>query len=280
MKAISPIGLGRLKSTVLYLSVQPALLALVILAGCAKNNLISQGANPTMSRAAITAQSMLSPINLGTANDFTILTKTGISTTGTTSVTGDIGTSPIAATAITGFGLIMNTDHQSSHSSLVTGNVFAANYAAPTPTKMTTAIGDMGTAFTVANGIKSSSLITEIYAGDISGHIILPGLYKWSTGVLVTGAGVTLSGGPNDIFIFQIAQNLTIRNNAIITLSGGVQPKNIFWVVSGQATLGTTVQFSGIILSKTLISMNTGATVTGKLLAQTAVTLIANSVHP
>jgi hypothetical protein len=105
-------------------------------------------------------------------------------------------------------------------------------------------------------------------------------LYKWSTGVLITNAGVTLSGGPNDVWVFQIAQNLTVNNSAIITLAGGAQAKNVFWVVSGKATLGTTVNFKGIILSKTLISLNTNAKVTGKLLAQTAVTLIANSVHP
>jgi hypothetical protein len=78
--------------------------------------------------------------------------------------------------------------------------------------------------------------------------------------------------------VFQISQDLTVNNNAIITLTGGAQAKNIFWVVSGQATLGSSADFSGIILSQTLISLNTGAKVTGKLLAQTAVTLNASTV--
>ena len=230
--------------------------------------------------SAINHNISLAPINLRTSGNFTILTETGISTTGVTSIWGDVGVSPIAATAITGFGLIKDASNQFSHTPIVTGKVYAANYAPPTPSRMTTAVSDMETAFTTANGLTYPAPKVQMYAGDISGRTIQPGLYKWSTGVLITNAGVTLSGGPNDVWVFQIAQNLTVNNSAIITLAGGAQAKNIFWVVSGKATLGTTVNFSGNILSKTLISLNTGATVKGKLLAQTAVTLIANSVHP
>lgn len=219
-------------------------------------------------------------INLGTAGDFSILTKTGISTTGITSVTGDIGVSPIAATAITGFGLILDANGQSSHTPIVTGKVYAADYAAPTPTKMTTAVNDMQTAYTTAMGLVTPAPIVDLYAGDISGRILPAGLYKYNTGVLISSAGVTLTGGPNDTWVFQISQDLTVNNNAKITLLGGAQAKNIFWVVAGQATLGANADFSGNILSKTLISLNTGAKVTGKLLAQTAVTLNAATVTP
>jgi uncharacterized repeat protein (TIGR02543 family) len=218
------------------------------------------------------------PVNLGTAGDFTALTKSGVSTTGVTSVGGNIGVSPAAASSLTGFGLIMSTDGQSSHTPIITGKAYASDYAAPTPAKMTTAVSDMETAFTTANNLVVPAPIVGLYAGDISGRTLVAGLYKWSSGVLITNAGVTLSGGPNDVWIFQIAQNLTVDNSAIVTLIGGAQAKNIFWVVTGQATLGTNTDFSGIILSKTLISLNTGARVTGRLLAQTAVTLNASTV--
>lgn len=257
-----------------------ALLA-VFIVGCKKDEATNTSLKPTTeATTSTTVSNNPIPLNLRTAGNFTILTKTGISTTGATSIVGDIGASPIASTGITGFGLIMDASNQFSHTPIVTGKVYGAEYAAPTPAKMTTAINDMQTAFTTAKGLVTPSPIVAKYAGDLSGKTLKRGLYKWSTGVLITNVGVTLSGGPNDVWIFQIAQNLTVNNNAKITLLGGAQAKNIFWVVSGKATLGTAVNFSGIILSKTLISLNTGAQVKGKLLAQTAVTLIANSVHP
>ncbi len=221
-----------------------------------------------------------SAVDLGTAGDFVILAKSGISTTGTTLITGDIGVSPIDSTAITGFGLIADASNTFSTSSLVTGKIYAADYIGPpdsTPTKMTTAIGDMQTAYTDVAGRTETSIVTELGAGDISGKTITPGLYKWGTGVLIN-TGVTLSGGANDIWIFQIAQDLTVGNGAIITLSGGAQSKNIFWQVAGQTTLGTTSDFKGIILCQTLIDMKTGAKLNGRALAQTAVTLDANAI--
>jgi hypothetical protein len=217
------------------------------------------------------------PVNLGTAGNFVILAKTGVSTTGTTAVVGDIGISPAAASFITGFALIADSTNTFSTSSLVTGKLYAADYAPPTPTNMTTAISDMQTAFTDAAG-RTLPDFTELGAGDISGLTLVPGLYKWGTGVLITNVGVTLSGGANDVWIFQIGQDLTVNNSAIITLSGGAQAKNIFWQVAGQATLGTAADFKGIILSQTLISLNAGAKMTGRALAQTAVTLNATAI--
>ena len=217
------------------------------------------------------------PVNLGTAGNFVILAKTGVSTTGTTAVVGDIGLSPAAATFVTGFSLIADSTNTFSTSSVVTGRVYAANYAPPTPDNMTAAVSDMETAFTDAAG-RPLPDYTELSAGNISGLTLNPGLYKWGTGVLLTSTGVTLTGGANDVWIFQIAGDLTVNNSAMVTLSGGAQPKNIFWQVSGQATLGTAANFKGIILSQTLISLNTGAIMNGRALAQTAVTLNATAI--
>ncbi len=216
------------------------------------------------------------PVDLGSAGSFVILAKSGISTTGTTAIVGDIGVSPIDSTAITGFGLILDSLNQFSRSSLVAGKVYAADYAVPTPTKMTTAVSDMQTAYTDAAG-RTLPTATELGAGNINGRTLAPGLYRWGTGVIIPGS-VTLSGGANDVWIFQIAQNLTVGNGAIVTLSGGAQAKNIFWQVAGQTTLGTTANFKGNILCKTLIALKTGATLNGRALAQTAVTLQGNAV--
>jgi len=219
-------------------------------------------------------------IDLGLAGDYVILSKAGISTTGTTSVTGNMGVSPAAATSITGFNLILTAASPFSTSSLVTGNIYAPDYNSPTPTLLTTAINDLNTAFTAANGLLIPAPVNEYMAGDLNGQTLNKGIYKWSSNVGVT-AGIILDGGgdPCATFIFQIAGDLNVSNSTIITLQNGAKAKNIFWVVAGsKAALGTGVNFSGNILCKSLISLNTGTTVDGKLLAQTSVTLNASTV--
>jgi len=217
-------------------------------------------------------------VNLRSADDFVILAKTGISTTGTTSIVGDVGISPAAASFITGFGLVYASGATYSTSSLVTGRVYAPDYASPTPTKMTTAVSDMETAYTDAAG-RTNPDQTELGAGDITSMTLAPGLYKWGTGVIISAAGVTLSGAANDVWIFQIAQNLEVANGAHITLGGGAQASNVFWQVAGQATIGTTAAMQGVILCQTAIVLNTGATLDGMALAQSAVSLDANTVR-
>ena len=106
---------------------------------------------------------------------------------------------------------------------------------------------------------------------------LAPGVYKWGTG-LVIPTDVTLAGGANAVWIFQIAQNLTVSSAMKVKLSGGAQAKNIFWQVAGQATFGTTSHFEGNVLSKTGITFQTGATINGRALAQSAVILDGNTV--
>jgi len=218
------------------------------------------------------------PVDLGSADSFVILAKSGISTTGTTSIGGDIGVSPIDSTAITGFGLIMDSSGQFSTSSLVTGKVYAADYAVPTPTKMTTAVSDMEIAFTDAAG-RTLPDATELYAGDLSGQTLAPGLYKWSTGVLIN-SDVTLAGPSDAVWIFQIAGDLTMGSGAKVLVSGGAHAKNIFWQVGGGVgvEIGTTAHVEGTILGAKATHLRTGASLNGRALVQTAVTLEANAI--
>ncbi len=217
-------------------------------------------------------------VDLGTAGNYVLLSKTGISTTGATSVVGNMGVSPAAATYITGFGLIMDVSNTFSTSSLVTGGrVYASDYYPPTPANLTTAISDLETAYTDAAG-RTLPDHTELGAGNITSLTLVPGLYKWSSGVLINSPGVTLTGAANDVWIFQIAQDLDITSGAFITLSGGAQAKNIFWQVAGQVNLGTGANFKGNVLCQTLMSLQTGSTFTGRALVQSAVTLDAATV--
>lgn len=214
-------------------------------------------------------------VNLGTAANYVILAKTGLSTTAGTKIIGNIGISPIASTAITGFGLTQTAPTYST-SSMVTGKIFAANYAAPTPARLTTAIGDMQRAYDSAAARKNPNHI-ELGAGNIGGMTLKPGLYKWSSAVTIP-SNVTLSGTQYGIWIFQIAGTLDVSSGKKVLLKGGALDKNIVWQVAGATTLGTTAVLHGTILDKTGIVMKTGAVLRGKAFAQTAITLDANSV--
>lgn len=210
------------------------------------------------------------PVDLRSAGHFVILTKTGITDVPTSKVTGDIGTSPITGAA----NLLTCTE--------VTGNVYSDDAAGPspcsvvTPSNLTVAVLDMQQAYTDAAG-RVTPDFKELGTGNIGGMTLIPGLYKWGTGVKIP-TDVTLSGSPTDVWIFQIAGNLKVSNGIAVHLAGGAQAKNVFWQVAGLAVFGTTSHVEGIVLSKTMIAMQTGASINGRLYAQTAVTLQQNAV--
>ncbi len=204
-----------------------------------------------------------------------ILAKSGISTVPISAVTGNIGVSPAAATLITGFSLIADSTNVFSISPQVTGKAYAADYAVPTPSNLTTAIGDMQLAYTDAAG--RAPTVTELGAGNIGGKTLTPGVYKWGTGLLIP-TSVILTGSATDVWVFQIAKNLTVSNATSVSLTGGAVAKNVFWQVAGLVDFGTTAHFEGVILTQTSINMRTGASVNGRLMAQTAVTIASSTV--
>jgi hypothetical protein len=209
-------------------------------------------------------------VNLRLAGNFVILSKSGITDVYKSTITGDVGSSPITGAAI----LVRCTE--------VVGTIYSVNAAGPLPcrvtnaSRLTTAVNNMQTAYTDAAG-RSNPKFLNLGAGSIGGRTLKPGLYKWTSAVVIP-TNVTISGGPNDVWIFQIAGTLKMSSAMKIILAGGAQAKNIFWQVAGAVTLGTTSHFEGIILGKTGINLQTGASINGRLLAQTAVTLQKNTV--
>ena len=235
----------------------------------------------------------LAPVDLLTAGNYVIFSDTAIANPGGAgSITGDIATGPgVTSTAITGFSLILDSTEDFSTSSLVTGKVYAFDYKGAgagglgtTPTAVDTAATDMLTAYNDAAG-RPTPDFTELYAGDISGQTLVPGLYKWSNSVLIN-TDVTLSGSATDVWIFQIAGDLTVAagadvpNGIKVILGGAAKASNVFWQVGGPtgATLGTYSTFEGNILSAKQVIMGTGAVLNGRALAQTAVGMDTNSV--
>jgi hypothetical protein len=210
------------------------------------------------------------PINLGAAGSFAILTKTGLTDVPGSTISGNVGASPITGAAI---GVACPE---------VTGAIFTVDAAGPAPCRttdapgLTAAVRDEEAAYTDA-ALRKNPGFVNLGAGEIGGLTLSPGLYSWTTGVSISG-GVTLSGGPDDVWIFQVAGTLTQASATTVRLTGGALAKNVFWQSAGAVDIGTTAHFEGTILSQTMITMKTGASTNGRLLAQTQVALQKSSV--
>jgi hypothetical protein len=215
-------------------------------------------------------------VELLTAGNFAILSKAGVTTTGATSVTGDMGTSPIDATGMTGFDLNADSTNTFSTSALVAGNVYAADYAPPTPGMLTIAVRDMEAAYVDASTRPYPDYVeysNTLGNGNIDGVTLEPGLYKWGTSIGFANS-LTFNGSPTDVWILQIAEDVNVGSGASVSLSGGAQAKNIFWQVAGQTILGTSSHVEGVFLCMTLIAFKTGSSMNGAALSQNgAVTL-------
>jgi len=218
------------------------------------------------------------PVLLGSAADFVILTKTGISTVPPSVITGNIGASPVAATYMTGFSLIADATNAFSTSPQVTGKCYAADYATPTPSKMTTAIGDMETAYTDAAGrAVSDGANLDIKAGSITGETLTEGVYKWTSNILFS-SDIYLKGNSESLFLFQTTGNIVVGAGAKVILQddgSGSTPlaSNIVWQVAGFLNAGTTSHLEGVFLVKTKAVFLTGSSLNGRVLSQTACTL-------
>jgi len=213
----------------------------------------------------------LLPSKLGAAGNFAILTKAGITDVPTSAITGDIGTSPISGSAI---GVTCAE---------VTGKVYSADAAGPScrltdATLLTTAVANMETAYTdIAGRAAGVGANLNVGGGTVAGLTLAPGTYTWGSNVTIT-TDLTLNGGANDVWIFQITGTLDMSTNKKLILTGGAQAKNIFWQVADVVTLGAGSHFEGIVLAQKNIAMLTGASINGRLLAQTAVALQSNTV--
>ncbi len=199
------------------------------------------------------------PVVLASAVDYAVLAGSTITNTGNTTITGDVGLSP--GTAVVGFppGIITGTTH------------FTDPAAAQAKLDLTTAYNDA----------KGRTLGPVTVAGNIGGLTLPPGLYKSTSTLAISSGDLTLDaqGNANAVWIFQIASTLTTTTGRKVILSGGAKAANIFWQVGSSATLGTTSVFKGTIMADQAITMTTGASLEGRVLARIgAVTLDGNTI--
>lgn len=221
-------------------------------------------------------------VPLGTAGNYTILAMSGVTTTGTSAITGHVG-SASAASSTTGFSETLDASGTFATSAQVTGRMYAIDYAEPTPTELTTATAtDATAAFNDADNVKQVGVgnLDRGTAGNITAEEFGPGVYEWSAGgIAVDAAGVvTLTGNATDVWVFKIPAGITMGSGATVTLAGGALPQNVFWRTGGVVALDTTANLKGIVLSGSSVTLADGASVNGRLIASTGVTLIGNAI--
>jgi len=193
--------------------------------------------------------------SLGSAESFAVLASSTVSNTGPTVVTGDLGLHP--GTSVTGFGpgVVVGTTHVANAQALAAQN-------------------SLVTAYTTLAGAPFDVNLT---GQDLGGLSLTQGVYRFDSSAQLTGS-LTLTGNSASVFIFQIGSTLTTASNSSVSLIG-VSPCNVFWQVGSSGTLGTNTSFVGNLLALISITLNTGAGVQGRVLADTgAVTLDNNNV--
>lgn len=195
-------------------------------------------------------------VNLGTADSFAVLAGAGITNTGATTISGNVGSFG-SSTATSGFGTV---------------TLNGANHGGDAVTQQ--AKIDLVTAYNDAAGRPGSAA-----PADLVGLTLVAGVYNnpalGLTGVLTLNA----QGNHNAVWIFQSGSSLIVANNSSVVLINGAQACMVFWQVTSSATIGTGSNFAGNVLALTSIQAQTGATVNGRLLAQTgSVTLEANTI--
>jgi hypothetical protein len=237
----------------------------LVFTGCGNDETTVGGTVPIVIPEQTTVQAK---VNLRSTAGFALLAGSLISNVPTSAITGDIGISPAARSFITGFGLTE-----------VTGNIYAADDVSPvgTPAMLTAAKGDLTTAYNDAAGRTATDIV--LLAGNIGGLTLTPGLYKSSGSLEISSGDLTFNaiGNANAVFIIQVASTLSMTSGRKIILSGNALASNIFWQVGTSATLGTTSVFKGTIMADQSISLNTGASVEGHLLARIAGITMAGS---
>lgn len=252
------------------------LLMAVVMIGCSSNSTNSD--EDDLIEIPIQAENQAT-INLRTAGDYVLLAGSEISNIPTSVITGNIGLSPAAGSMITGFSMVYTTGEQFATSAQVTGNLYASDYADPTPANMTTAKGDLTTAYNDAAGRTSDDIV--LLSGNLGGLTLTPGLYKSSGSLEISSGDLTFDakGNSNAVFIIQIASTLNTSSGRKVILAGSAKASNIFWQVGTSATLGTTSVMKGTILADQSIAVNTGASVEGRLLARiAAITIEGNTL--
>jgi hypothetical protein len=210
---------------------------------------------------ALPTAAQAAPVGLGTAGPFVVLGGTKVTNVGPSVLNGNLGISP--GTELEGFGL----------PAVINGSTHATDEVAAQ------AQLDLTTAYDAAAG-QPVLPANDLSGEDLGGLNLSPGTYRYNAAALMTGALILdAEGDPNAEFVFQIGSQLTTESASSVVLVNGASPCNVYWQVGSSAVLGTTTSFQGTLMALTSISLNSNATVVGRMLARNGqVSLIENTL--
>jgi hypothetical protein len=215
---------------------------------------------------------------LSNVGSFAIFAENGVTSSGVSSISGDVGVSG-AASSITGFGIpTTNVDELGGASSVqVTGSVYAGNMNSTAAGNVTAALIALESAYTDAQArtpATSTDLLNGNIGGATGGQTLVPGLYEWNTAVTIPASGlITLNGGPNDVWIFQVSGNVVAGASSNIVLTGGALARNVYWQVDGTVNLAGNAHFVGTILSTSSITLQGESVLNGRALSRDTVSI-------
>jgi len=212
---------------------------------------------------------IISPVLLRDARDFAILAKSAIINNPSSAISGDVGIYPAAKNYITGFYLIERDSYSSS--TQVDGKIYAADMNADVAINLMSAVNSMAMAYEDAKQRAYPDFL-NLDGGNIGTRTLTSGVYKW-TGTLRIDSNIILSGGADDVWIFQIDGDLLMKSNVNIILANGAQAKNVFWQIQGEAVVEPNAHVEGNILSKQGILLGDAVTLNGRALTEKGIVL-------
>lgn len=246
--------------------------SLVFIASCGKKASISTN-NVSTSVSAVKViphpNHNVKKINLGIADSFAILAYTSITSSPTSNIVGKVGLKP-GSRSLIGVNPETEVDGGSSE-------VYARDDVGDPSDYLNIARENLIASYKDAASRASDNDKKEAYSGMPGGKILPSGVYQWSKGATIL-SDMTLEGSDNDVFIFQILGDLYVGPNVRIILSGGVQPQNIYWQVSGKVTLGSTSITHGTIMSQLTFEMKNFAQLHGRALVKNGKVLLNQNV--
>jgi len=186
------------------------------------------------------------PIDLKSAAHFAVLATSTTTTSGGGIINGDVGLYPVGSQGI---------PQGQINGKIYNGDPIAAQ-----------AEMDLNAAFIAAS---PAALPGGANVGaELSGQTLPGGVYQSPSGAYGISGDLTLQGGPNDVWVFQMASTLTVGVGGRVLLTGGAQARNVFWQVGSSATLNTSSVFEGTIMVYASVTMNSSSTINGRALAQ------------